>query len=413
MPQTDADAIPPFASPVRRLRRKHVPTLHRLPSLRRFAVVAAAGSILLSACGSSSPTASPDGTTGAPVSAAASTPVGSTGNGTGSQGGAAGAGASPTSPAASTPGSAPGAPAAAATWPFSNGLLIADRGNGRLIVINGAKKIVWRFPVAGSMPKGRAFSADDAFFSPDGQTIVANDEGGNIIYRIDIATRKIIWSYGHYRSAGSAKGYLNTPDDAYPLANGDIVVADINNCRILQIAPNKSIVRQWGTTGRCIDHAPRSYGAPNGDTPLPDGGLLITVIHGARVVRLSATGKVIFDIHVPIAYPSDAQLLPSGNVIVAGYTNPGAVIEVTSKGKLVWRYAPTSGSGRLNHPSLATPLASGLVSINDDDRQRMIVIDPRTMKIVWQYGKTDVAGRGPGYLSDPDGHQPVPANVTF
>jgi outer membrane protein assembly factor BamB len=413
MPQADAAPIPPFASPVRRLRRKRVPTLHRLPSLRRFAVVAAAGSILLSACGSSSPTASPDGTTGAPVSAAASTPVDSAGNGTGSQGGAAGAGASPTSPAASTPSSTPGAPAAAATWPFPNGLLIADRGNGRLIVISGAKKIVWRFPVAGSMPKGRAFSADDAFFAPDGKTIVANDEGGQIIYRIDIATKKVIWSYGHYRSAGSAKGYLNTPDDAYPLANGDIVVADINNCRILQIAPNKSIVRQWGTTGRCIDHAPRSYGAPNGDTPLPDGGLLITVIHGARVVRLSATGKVIFDIHVPIVYPSDAQLLPSGNVIVAGYTNPGAVIEVTSKGKLVWRYAPTSGSGRLNHPSLATPLASGLVSINDDDRQRMIVIDPKTMKIVWQYGKTDVAGRGPGYLSDPDGHEPVPANVTF
>jgi len=413
MPQAEAAPIPPFASPVRRLRRNSVPPLHRLPTLRRFAVVAAAGSILLSACGSGSPMASPDGTTGTPVSAAASTPVDSVGNGTGSQGGAAGAGASPTSPAASTPGSAPGTPAAAATWPFPNGLLIADRGNGRLIVINDAKQIVWRFPVAGSMPKGRAFSADDAFFAPDGKTIVANDEGRHIIYRIDIATRKVIWSYGHYQSAGSAKGYLNTPDDAYPLANGDIVVADINNCRILQIAPNKSIVRQWGTTGRCSNHAPRSYGAPNGDTPLPDGGLLITVIHGARVVRLSATGKVIFDIHVPIVYPSDAQLLPSGNVIVAGYTNPGAVIEVTPSGRLVWRYAPTSGSGRLNHPSLATPLANGLVSINDDDRQRMIVIDPKTMMIVWQYGKTDVAGRGPGYLSDPDGHAPVPANVTF
>ena len=405
MPQTEAAPIPPFASPVRRLRRNSVPPLHRLPTLRRFAVVAAAGSILLSACGSGSPMASPDGTTGTPVSAAASTPVDSVGSG-------AGAGATP-SPAGA-PGSAPTAPAVAPdSSPFPNGLMIVDRGNGRLIVVDNAKKIVWQFPVAGSMPKGLAFSADDAFFSPDGQTIVASDEGRHIVYRIDIATKKVIWSYGHYDAAGSAKGYLNTPDDAYPLTNGDIVVADINNCRILQIAPDKSIVRQWGTTGVCIDNAPRSYGAPNGDTPLPDGGLLITVIHGSRLVRLSATGQVIFDIHVPIVYPSDAQLLPSGNIIVAAYTNPGAVIEVTPAGKLVWRYAPTSGSGRLNHPSLATPLANGLVSINDDDRQRMIVIDPKTMKIVWQYGKTDVAGSGPGYLSDPDGHAPVPANVTF
>jgi sugar lactone lactonase YvrE len=339
------------------------------------------------------------------VSAAASARAGSAGSG-------AGAGATP-SPAGA-PGSATTAPAVAPDRsPFPNGLMIVDRGNGRLIVVDNAKKIVWQFPVAGSMPTGLAFSADDAFFSPDGQTIVASDEGRHIVYRIDIATKKVIWSYGHYNAAGSAKGYLNTPDDAYPLTNGDIVVADINNCRILQIAPDKSIVRQWGTTGVCIDNAPRSYGAPNGDTPLPDGGLLITVIHGSRLVRLSATGQVIFDIHLPIAYPSDAQLLPSGNIIVAAYTNPGAVIEVTPAGKLVWRYAPTSGSGRLNHPSLATPLVNGLVSINDDDRQRMIVIDPKTMKIVWQYGKTDVAGSGPGYLSDPDGHQPVPTNVTF
>ncbi len=328
-------------------------------------------------------------------------------------GGVAGAPESPPSSVTGLHASGQGVTAVADHGPFPNGLLIADRGNGRLIVVNDAKKIIWRFPAGGSLPRGRAFSADDAFFAPDGKTIVANDEGRHIIYRIDIATKKVIWSYGHYRSAGSAKGYLNTPDDAYPLANGDIVVADINNCRILEIAPNKSIVRTWGTTGRCTNAAPRAYAAPNGDTPLPDGGLLVTVIHGSRVVRLSATGRVIFDIHVPIVYPSDAQLLANGNVVVAGYTSPGAVIEVTPKGRLVWRYAPTSGPGRLDHPSLATPLANGLVSINDDGRQRMIVIDPRTMKIVWQYGKTGVAGRGSGFLSDPDGHQPVPANVAF
>jgi outer membrane protein assembly factor BamB len=425
MQQTDVAPIPPFPSSVGRLRRDPVPTLHRVPTLRRLAVLVSAGTILLSACGSSSPTSSPGRTTDASGTPAASVAAGSAGSDSGSVGASVGAPAgvgagtpSPATgsivPATTAPAAATTAPAAAAgAWPFPNGLLIADRGNGRLIVINDAKQIVWKFPVAGSMPAGRLFAADDAFFAPDGNTIVANDEGRHIIYRIDIATKKVIWSYGHYRSAGSAKGYLNTPDDAYPLANGDIVVADINNCRILQIAPNKSIVRQWGTTGRCSNHAPRTFSAPNGDTPLPDGGLLITVINGARVVRLSATGKVIFDIHVPIVYPSDAQLLANGNIVVAGYTNPGAVIEVTPTGKLVWRYAPKSGSGRLNHPSLATPLPNGLVSINDDDRQRLIVIDPKTMKIVWQYGKTDVAGRGSGYLSDPDGHEPVPANVTL
>ncbi len=212
---------------------------------------------------------------------------------------------------------------------------------------------------------------------------------------------------------GSAIGYLHNPDDAYPLANGDMIVADIINCRILEIAPSKRIVRMLGHTGVCRDNAPFTYGNPNGDTPLPDGGLLITEITGSRVVRLSPTGKVLFDIHVPVAYPSDAQLDAHGNVIVVDYSNPGAVVAVTPKGRLLWRYAPTSGSGRMDHPSLGTPLPNGTIVINDDARNRMIILDPRTMRIVWQYGRTDVSGRGPGLLSDPDGHQPIPANAVF
>jgi outer membrane protein assembly factor BamB len=309
---------------------------------------------------------------------------------------------------------APSSVAPTASTPFPNGVLIADRGNGRLIVLDAAGRIVWTFPTAGSFPHPTPFNADDAFFSPDGKSITANDEGRHVIYRIDIATRKVVWEYGHLGQVGSAPGYLNTPDDAYGLANGDIVVADINNCRILQIAPDKSIVRQWGRTGVCATNAPLTYGAPNGDTPLPDGGLLVTQINGHRVERLAPDGKVLWDIQVPIAYPSDAQLDRNGNVVVAGFTDPGAVVCVNpTTGKVVWLYRPTSGAGRLNHPSLAMPLANGYVSINDDDRNRLVVLDPATMRIVWQYGTTDRAGAGANHLSDPDGHEPVPANVTF
>jgi outer membrane protein assembly factor BamB len=296
---------------------------------------------------------------------------------------------------------------------FPNGLLIADRGNGRILAISSAGTVLWRFPARGSIPPGQRFSADDAFVDPGGTTIVANDEFHQVIDRIDIRTRRVVWQYGHYNVPGAGIGYLHNPDDAYPLANGDIVVADIVNCRVLQIAPDKNIVHMWGQSGHCSNRAPTSYGQPNGDTPLPDGGLLITEIRGSRVVRLSATGKVLLDIHVPVSYPSDAQLDSKGNIILVDYSNPGAVIAVTQKGRLLWRYAPTSGKGRMDHPSLGTPLPNGDIVINDDLRNRIIVLDPRTMKIVWQYGHTDVAGMAPGYLSDPDGHQPIPANAVF
>ncbi len=395
-----APVLPPF-------RRQAAAT--RLRPIGRLVTIAAAAAIAIAGCGGGASAA------GASAEARGSAAVAGIADATppadGSSQAAAG-GASDPSPA--IPSSAAASPVSrAGTSPFPNGVLIADRGNGRLIVLDPNGRIVWRFPVPGSLPAGRPFNADDAFFAPDGRTIVANDEGRHVIYRIDIATDRVIWSYGHLGQAGSAPGYLDTPDDSYPLANGDIVVADINNCRVLQIAPDKSIVRQWGRTGDCRIGAPLTYGAPNGDTPLPDGGLLITEIHGSRVVRLSPDGKVLFDIHVPIVYPSDAQLDANGNVVVAGFTDPGVVVAVTPQGRLLWRYGPTSGPGRLNHPSLATPLPGGLVSINDDDRNRLIVIDPATGRIVWQYGHTDRAGAGTGYLSDPDGHEPVPPGVTF
>ena len=306
-------------------------------------------------------------------------------------------------------------PASSAAGAFPGGFLIADRGNGRLLAVDRTGKVWWRFPtsIAGAVPAGQAFAADDAFLAPDGLTIVANDESHQVIDRIDIATGKIVWQYGHYNRAGFGAGFLHTPDDAYPLANGDIVVADIENCRVMEISPAKQVVTQWGRTRNCTLGAPATYGRPNGDTPLPDGGILITEITGSRVVRLAADGHVVFDIHVPVHYPSDAQLNSDGNVVVADYNNPGAVVIVSPTGKLLWRYGPSSGRGRLDHPSLATPLPDGTISINDDFRHRLVIVDPATNTIVWQYGTTDQPGRTANHLQVPDGHEPLPAGLSF
>ncbi len=366
---------------------------------------------------------------GSPDSAAVATPSGSgsvaAGDGIAGQPGASTADpASGGGPSASSdvgtpaPSSAPPAaspPAQSAAPSFPGGFLVADRGNSRILVLDQAGATVWRFPRSGSLPRGWAsVTADDAFMAPDGRTITANDETHQTIVRIDIATGRVIWTYGRYGRAGSAIGELHTPDDAYPLANGDVIVADIENCRILEIAPNHAVVHQWGRTGVCIDHPPTTFARPNGDTPLPDGGLLITEITGSRVVRLAADGHVVFDIHVPVGYPSDAQLDAQGNVVVADYSSIGQVVSVNPKtGRLVWRWRFASGTRRLDHPSLATPLADGKVSVNDDFRHRLIVIDPRTMRIVWQYGRTDVAGRARGLLNTPDGHQPLPPGAPF
>ena len=65
----------------------------------------------------------------------------------------------------------------------------------------------------------------------------------------------------------------------------------------------------------------------------------------------------------------------------------------------------------LDKPSLAVRLPNGLIAANDDYNNRVILIDPRTKQIVWQYGHTGVASSATGYLSKPDGIDFLPAKV--
>ena len=69
------------------------------------------------------------------------------------------------------------------------------------------------------------------------------------------------------------------------------------------------------------------------------------------------------------------------------------------------------GGNELDRPSLALRLPNGLIAINDDWRHRVILVDPRRHRIVWQYGHTGVASAAPGYLDKPDGMDFLPASA--
>ena len=181
-------------------------------------------------------------------------------------------------------------------------------------------------------------------------------------------------------------------------------MADALNCRILFFDRHGLPSRQIGTTGNCTANPPKTIGYPNGDTPLPNGHLLISELNGGYVDEVTANGHVVWSVQLPsLSVPSDPQPLPDGTYIAANYASPGAVVRFTSKGKVLWVYRPTSGRGVLDHPSLAAPLPNGLVAVNDDYNHRVVLIDPKTNRIVWQYGVTNVAGSGAGHLSYPDG----------
>jgi hypothetical protein len=286
--------------------------------------------------------------------------------------------------------------------PIPGYLLIADRGNNRMLLVDSAHHIYWRYPGGGRQAMPFVFD-DDTFFGPKHDRIVSNQEDQDTIQVISFPGKRVLWRYGHVNVKSGARGYLNTPDDAYLLPNGLISVADAYNCRVLFISPDHAIALQYGTTSVCRHDPPRYLGAVNGATPLPDGGTLISEIAGSWIDDIGPNGRLRWAVQAPVSYPSDPQLLTPDRILLADYSNPGAAIIMTRSGRVLWRYGPTSGPGALNHPSLAFRIAPGLIAINDDFRDRVVIVSMRTHRIVWQYGHTDQKGTAPGYLNTPDG----------
>ncbi len=299
--------------------------------------------------------------------------------------------------------------------PYVGTLLIADRGNDRLVALDTARNLIWQYPSATMPPPpGGFYFPDDAFFIRGGTGIISNQEDNHTIVEIGYPSGKILWQYGHPGVPGATAGYLNQPDDAYLLKSGVITVADASNNRILFISPQGQIVSQIGN-GADAHVPPTSIAYPNGDTPLANGDVLVSEINGSWIDEYTPKGALVWTVHMTsVNYPSDPQQLGPNSYLMTDYDPPaeGRILEFTRQGQVTWIYDAQSGDGALKKPSLAERLPNGLIMVNDDYRNRVVVIDPTLDAIVWQYGITDVSGTAPGMLSIPDGFDNLLANGT-
>lgn len=313
----------------------------------------------------------------------------------------------------STWGGAAGTPGAGA--PYAGTLLIADRGNNRIIALDTSRNQTWVYP-SPSMPAppGGFYFPDDSFFIHHGTGIISNQEDNHTIVEIGYPSGKLLFQYGHPLQSGSAPGYLNQPDDAYLLPDGTITVADASNNRILFISAAGQPTGQIGN-GAAAHNPPTSIDYPNGDTPLTNGDLLISEINGSWIDEYTMAGKLVWQVHMAsVNYPSDPQQLGPDLYLMTDYNPPGEgkVLTFTRAGSTPWVYDVPTGDAMLKKPSLAERLPNGLIMVNDDYRNRVVVIDPATDNIVWQYGITDQSGTTPGMLSIPDGFDNLLANGT-
>src|SRR5487761_467964 len=293
-------------------------------------------------------------------------------------------------------------------------LLIADRSNNRLLIVDPTGRIVWQFPRPGDLAPGQTFLIpDDAFFTPNGKDIIVTEEDNSVVSEVDIATHRIVWRYGSPGHPGSGLNELSNPDDAMMLPSGYLVLADIKNCSLLVLHPLSHVPfeRIGENTTACYHAPPLRWGSPNGVFAMRDGTFLVTEINGDWVDDVTLGGAIVhWSAHPPgVAYPSDSNEVAPNRFLTADYSTPGQAVEFDARGNLLWRYGPASGPGALNQPSLCLPVPKRAeIVCNDDSNDRVIVVSTVTNRIVWQYGHDHLPGSAPGYLHQPDGMDFVP-----
>jgi len=291
-------------------------------------------------------------------------------------------------------------------------ILISDGGGDRVLIIDPDGRSMWQFPRAGDLAVGQTFKAPEAaWFTPDGKQVVAASEDSAMLYVIDIATHKLVYTYGTTDVPGSGPNQVNAPDGVVMLPSHDLLVPDAANCRIIEIpAGGHAISQQLGRIGTCVHNPPQTFADPSGLFPMSNGDYVLTEGIGNWVSEINLSGKVSWSVQVQgVSAIYESSEIGPDRFATVDHTLQGQVLTFDHTGKVFWRYAPT-GDQTLNKPSMVTALPNGDFMVSDKINNRLIVVDPRTNAVVWQYGHNQVPGSTPGFLNNPTGMDLYPPN---
>ena len=240
--------------------------------------------------------------------------------------------------------------------------------------------------------------------STTGGAIISNQEDNDTIVEIAYPVGAHHLPLRTPADARICPGYLNTPDDAYLLGNGQMTVADPGNCRVVIIDPRtKRVVHQIGTPGRCLHDPPPRSDRRTATRLSRTATCSISEINGSWIDELTPSGRRVWAVHLDIGYPSDAQQLGPDRYLVADYERPGGIVEFDRRGRIDYRYQPTSGPGKLDHPSLVELLPSGVFMATTTTTTGWSRSTRRPRRSSGSTAWTGSRARRPGLLNTPDG----------
>ncbi|UCD92073.1 MAG: cytochrome c biogenesis protein CcsA [Methanobacteriota archaeon] len=157
---------------------------------------------------------------------------------------------------------------------------------------------------------------------------------------------------------------LNGASDAERLDNGNILIAEQGNNRVIEVYGSDNIRRSFDGLDSPSDSEGFSFGA--------DVLVLVADTDNNSVFEVNGTGSIIWNV-TGLDTPVDVEWISMGNTLV---TEDSRVVEVNRSGGIVWEYAG------LNQPTDAERLTNGNTLITEYGNNRVIEVNS-TGDIVW------------------------------
>lgn len=201
--------------------------------------------------------------------------------------------------------------------------------------------------------------------------ILIPDTNNDRLIEIDPETGEIVWTS---ESWNGGEGTLSDgsrflyPNHVEELPDGNWLVSDRLNSRVIEIDRDGKI--RWQYKGARRQHAPKR---------LPNGNTLIADSDGNRIIEINRGGKIVWQYTAGLKWPRDAVRLPDGRTLITDSMN-NRVLLVGPDGGVLMEF----GKGVLSLPYETTPLRNGNFIVCDSMHSRLIEIDAAG-KVVWKY----------------------------
>jgi hypothetical protein len=284
-------------------------------------------------------------------------------------------------------------------WSFGDGSDVP--GPHSVVGVNDAERVGGATLISGtgippSTPPVLPGCSDPTNGCPDNRVFFVNRHG------------KIFWQYGQAGVTGSGPNQLNTPVQAlftntFVGQRGFyVLIADQGNQRIIVVNKKGDIVWQYGTTG-VAGNGPNQLDSPNSGEILESGNILIADENNNRVIEVKPDGTLVatFTASNSLGAAAFASRLPNGDTLISDAGN-NRIVEVDKSDNVVWQYVTnTDADSNPNpQPTRGIRLRNGNTVISDQYNNRVIEVTPGG-KIVFQQGKTNVLGNGFNRLNGP------------